>query len=148
MLIQTNTDIVVTVLDLMHVYHCRDLTLAEVKRLLFLEWIIVLQCMLMLIKKDTLVFGEGLTQRLGNTTITAEAKNPFKFTKPGIKFVLRLHYNGSNSFVFVNNVKTYQFKAKDLEIKPYSLCFMKNTGLKGYKNTKSFTQFKFYLNHL
>ena len=36
--------------------------------------------------------------------------------------VLSLHYHGSNSFLLVNTTKTYQFKAKDSEIKPYPLC--------------------------
>ena len=35
--------------------------------------------------------------------------------------MLSLHYNESNVFLFVNAVKLYQFKAKDSEIKPYSL---------------------------
>ena len=35
--------------------------------------------------------------------------------------MLSLHYNGSNSFLFVNVVKIYQFKAKDSEIKLYPL---------------------------
>ena len=54
--------------------------------------------------------------------------------------MLSLHYNGSNSFFFVNAVKIYQYKAKDSEIKP--LCVdnilegfkfhkMKQTMLKG-----------------
>ena len=34
--------------------------------------------------------------------------------------MLSLHFNGSNSFLFFNAVKMYQFKAKD--IKPYPLC--------------------------
>ena len=37
-------------------------------------------------------------------------------------FVLSLHYNGSNSFLFVNATKVYQFKAKNSEIKDYVLC--------------------------
>ena len=36
--------------------------------------------------------------------------------------MLSIHYNGSNSFLFVNAVKMYQFKAKDSEMKPYPLC--------------------------
>ena len=36
-------------------------------------------------------------------------------------FVLSLHYNGSNSFLFVNATKIYQFKAKDSEVKKISL---------------------------
>ena len=39
--------------------------------------------------------------------------------------MLSLHYNGSNSFLFVNATKIYQFKAKDSEIKPYPLCLGK-----------------------
>ena len=36
--------------------------------------------------------------------------------------MLSLHFNGSNSFLFVIAAKKYQFKAKDSEIKPYILC--------------------------
>ena len=38
------------------------------------------------------------------------------------KFILSLYYNESNSFLCVNVVKMYQFKAKDFEVKPYLLC--------------------------
>ena len=55
--------------------------------------------------------------------------------------MLSLHYNGSNSFLFVNAVTMYQFKAKYSEVKAYSLRFgitlkdftldnMKKTGFK------------------
>ena len=37
--------------------------------------------------------------------------------------MLRLHYNGSNSFWYVNVVKKYQFRFKNSEIKPYPLCW-------------------------
>ena len=37
--------------------------------------------------------------------------------------MLSLHYNGSNSFLFVNAEKLYQFKAKDLEMNQYPLCY-------------------------
>ena len=36
--------------------------------------------------------------------------------------MLSLHYNGSNSFLFVNTVKLDQFKAKSSKIKPWPLC--------------------------
>ena len=36
--------------------------------------------------------------------------------------MLSLHYNGRNSFLFVNAEKMYQFIAKYSETKPYSLC--------------------------
>ena len=59
---------------------------------------------------------------LHDTTLTAEAKYPNNFTQSGKRFVLSLHYNGSNNFLFVNATKIYQFKAKDSEIKNYTLC--------------------------
>ena len=69
-----------------------------------------------------LIFCEGPTQELDNTTLTAEAKYPINLTQSGKRFVLTLHYNGSNSFLFVNATKMYNFKAKDAEIKDYTLC--------------------------
>ena len=72
--------------------------------------------------KDILVLGEGPEQGLDDTTLTAKAKYPITFTQPKKRFVLSLHYNGSNNFLFVNATKVYQFKTKDSEIKDYTLC--------------------------
>ena len=97
-------------------------------------------------KKDILILGEGPTQGLDDTTLTTEAIYPINFRQPNIRFVLSLHSNGSNSFLFVNATKIYQFKAKDSEIKDYTLCLgniskdftinnvKKKTGLKGIVN--------------
>ena len=74
--------------------------------------------------KDILILGEGPIQGLDDTTLTAEAKYPINFTQSRKRFVLRLHYNGSNSFLFVNTTRIYQFKAKDSEIKDYALCLV------------------------
>ena len=71
--------------------------------------------------KNILVLGEGLTQGLHNATTTTEAKHPINFTESGKPFVSSLHYMGSDSFLFVNAANMYQFKAKDSEIKSYSL---------------------------
>ena len=39
------------------------------------------------------------------------------------KICISLHYNGSNSFLFVYATKVYQFKVKKkIEIKDYALC--------------------------
>ena len=57
-------------------------------------------------------------------------------------FYLSLHYNGSNSSLFVNATETQQFKAKNSEIKKHPLSLgnickdfsannMKKTGLNG-----------------
>ena len=67
--------------------------------------------------KHILILGEGPTQGLDDTTLTAGAKYPINFTQPNKRFVLSIHYNGSNSFLFVNDTKIYQFKAKNSEIK-------------------------------
>ena len=91
--------------------------------------------------KDILILGKGPTQIL-NRTFSAEGKYTINFTQSVKKFVLSLHYNGSNSFLFVNATKVYRFKANDSEIKYYALCLgyvskdfkinnMKKTGLKG-----------------
>ena len=63
--------------------------------------------------RDTLILGEGPTQGLDDTTLTAEAKDAINFTQLRKRFVLSVRYNGSNSFLFINNTKIYQFKAKD-----------------------------------
>ena len=39
-----------------------------------------------------------------------------------MKFCLSLHYNGANSYLFVNGVGIIKFKAKDSEIIPDVLC--------------------------
>ena len=65
--------------------------------------------------KDILILDEGPKQRLDDTTLTAEAKCPINFTQSGKRFVLRLYCNGSNSFLFVNAKKVYQFKGKTLK---------------------------------
>ena len=44
-----------------------------------------------------------------------------KFAESRKRLVLSLHNKGSNSFLFVNTTKIYQFKAKNSEAKPYAL---------------------------
>ena len=73
-------------------------------------------------RKDVLILSEGSTQGLYDTTLATEGINPINFTQPNKRFVLSLHYNGRNSFLFVNATKIYQYKAKDSEIKNYALC--------------------------
>ena len=66
--------------------------------------------------KDILILGEGPMQGLFDITLTAEAKYPINFKQSEKRFVLSLHYNKSNSFLFVNVTKVYQFKAENSEI--------------------------------
>ena len=72
-------------------------------------------------KKDILVLGTGPTQGLEHT-LTAEKMYSINFTVTNIKFCLSLHYNGANSYLFVNGTEIYIFKAKDSEIIPNPLC--------------------------
>ena len=72
--------------------------------------------------EDILILVKGSTQGLDDTILTAEAIYHINFTQPNKRFVLSLHYNGRNSFLFVNITKIYQFKAKNSEIKDYVLC--------------------------
>ena len=44
------------------------------------------------------------------------------FTVHNKRFYLSLHYNGNNSYLFVNGKEIINFKSKDSEIVPYSLC--------------------------
>ena len=72
--------------------------------------------------KDILIIDKCPTQGLNNTTLTAESQYSINFKGPNIKCCLSLHYNTSNSFLFVNATKIYQFKAKESEITKYPLC--------------------------
>ena len=93
-------------------------------------------------KKDILILGKGSTQGLEHT-LAAEKLYLINFTKENTKFCLSLHYNGGNSYQFVNGTEIIKLKAKDSEITPYLLRLgsilkdwsvdnMKKTGLKGY----------------
>ena len=73
------------------------------------------------ITKIILIFGEGFTQGLDDTTLYAGKKYSINFTKTNTKFCLSLHYNGDSSYLFVNGTEIIKFKAKDSEIAPYPL---------------------------
>ena len=62
-----------------------------------------------------------IDDRNKNILIFEEAKYPVNFTESGKRLVLSWHYIESNSFLFVNAVKMYQFKARDSETKPHLL---------------------------
>ena len=66
-------------------------------------------------KKDMLILGVGPTQVLEHT-LTAEKMYSINFTITNIKFCLSSHYNGANSYLFINSTEIYKFKAKDSEI--------------------------------
>ena len=67
-------------------------------------------------------FGEGLTQGINDTTIYAEKNYYRNFTEHGEKFVLSLHYNGDDSYLFVNGRQELKFKAKNDQLVKEKLC--------------------------
>ena len=56
--------------------------------------------------------GDGLIQGINGTTIYVENNYHRNFTDPGKKYVLSLHYNGDNSYLFVNSRQELKFEAK------------------------------------
>ena len=60
-------------------------------------------------KKDILALGKGSTQGLEDT-LTAEKMYAITFALKKNKFCLSLHYNGANSYLFVNGREITIFK--------------------------------------
>ena len=92
--------------------------------------------------KDILILDKGPTQGLDDTTLTTEAQYSNNFSRSNRKFCLCLHYNGSHSFLLVNAIKIYQFKAKGCEMNRYPLCLRNISGvsannMKKNKQTKN-----------
>ena len=93
-------------------------------------------------KKNILILRKGPTQELEHT-LTAKKVYSINFIVTKNKFWLSLHYNGANSYLFVNGDGIYSLKAKYSEIVPTPLCLgnvskdwsvdnMKKTGFNGY----------------
>ena len=93
-------------------------------------------------KKDILILSEGPTQGLQHT-LSAEKMYSINFSVTKKKFCLSLHYNGENSYLFVNGKEIHKFKTNDSEIvatpsclgnisKEWSVDNMKKAGLNSY----------------
>ena len=67
--------------------------------------------------QNILILGHGLTQKVNNTTIYAEKMYSPDFSAENKIFCLCLHYNGGNSYLFVNGKEVNKFKAKNLKLK-------------------------------
>ena len=57
------------------------------------------------------VLGKDFFQGINNTTIYAEKIYKTNFTEQSKTFVLSLHYNGDNSYLFVNGSQELKFKS-------------------------------------
>ena len=77
-------------------------------------------------KKNILIFVKSPTQG-SEHTLSAEKMYSINFTKNNKFFCLILHYNGANSYLFLNSTEIHKFKAKDFEIVATSLCLVNNS---------------------
>ena len=93
-------------------------------------------------KKDNLILGKGPTQGLEHR-LSAKKMYLINFTEQNKKFCLSLHYNGPNSYLFVNGKGIHKFKAKYSKNVATPLCLgniskewsvdnTKKSGLNGY----------------
>ena len=62
-----------------------------------------------------MILGKGPTQGLEHT-MSVEKIYSINFTEQNKMFCLSLHYNGANSYLFVDGKEIHKFKAKDSEI--------------------------------
>ena len=94
-------------------------------------------------ENNNLILGKDFVQGINGTKIYAEKLYSINFTKTNTKFCISLHYNRSNSYLFVNGTEIHKFKTKDSEIIAAPICLgnisrdfsvdnMKKTGLNGY----------------
>ena len=66
--------------------------------------------------KNILILGKDPTQGLAEHSLTAEKMYSVNFTDNREKHCLSLHYNGANSYLFVNDTEIIRFKAKGSEL--------------------------------
>ena len=68
-------------------------------------------------KNDILILSKGPTQGLEHT----QKIYSINFTENNKKLCLSLHYNVATSYLFVNGIEIYKFKAKDSKLGPSQL---------------------------
>ena len=88
------------------------------------------------------VMGDLFVQGINDTTMYAEKVYSQNFSQASKKFVLSLHYNGDDSYLFVNGKQELKFKSKTEHLVKEKLCIgnlsdqwtaseLKKTGLHG-----------------
>ena len=68
------------------------------------------------------VMGKDYIQKINDNKIYPEKMYYRKFTDLGTKFVLSLHYNGNNSYLYVNGNQELKFKSKTDQLVKEKLC--------------------------
>ena len=69
-----------------------------------------------------MISGKGPIQKVNKQTVYAYHSLITNFTETDKIFVLSVHYDGSNSKIFVIGVRQVVFKANDSKIRPYKMC--------------------------
>ena len=68
------------------------------------------------------LMDDGLKQGVNDTMLYVEKIYWRNFTDPGKKFIISLHYNGDESYFFVNGRQELKFKAKTDQLVKEKLC--------------------------
>ena len=66
--------------------------------------------------KEILILGKDPTQGLGEHSLITEKMYSVNATNHRKKYCLSLHYNGAESYLFVNGTEIIKFKAKESKI--------------------------------
>ena len=90
--------------------------------------------------QNILVLDRGFIQKINNTIIYAEEIYSPNFSVENKIFVLSLHYNGDNSYLFVNGQKVTQFKAKNSEIKAKQMFLGSLVGSEAYHEVSNLSK--------
>ena len=69
-----------------------------------------------------MLWVQGLTQGIHDTTLYAENNFYRNFTDPGKNFMLSLHHNGDDSYLLVNGRQELKFKYKTDQLVKEKLC--------------------------
>ena len=91
------------------------------------------------------VMGKDYITKINDTTIYAEKMFYRNFRGPGKKFILSLHYNGDNSYLFVNGREELKFKTKTDQIINKNLCL---GNLSNYWGKRSLCKYCFIWKYL
>lgn len=74
------------------------------------------------IGKNVIILGADISSLLDVDNKILIYWYTINFSERGKNIFLRMHYNGSKSYLFLYGVKIYQFKEKDSELNAYLLC--------------------------
>ena len=68
------------------------------------------------------IMGDAFVQVINDTTLYVQKMYSQNFTQPSTKFVLSLHYNGDDGYLFVNGKQELKFKAETESLVKEKLC--------------------------